>query len=98
MPPPGHGSLGRRTVPVCSVQRGKAGRFAYADTPLAVVASSDSDCPYLIRAPRNATRTRKRRLGLACARAVLKIQIGIPFQTAFVLAQETHRFIRLQAI
>ncbi len=36
---------GRRTVPVCYVSRGKAGRFAYADPPHPVAAFSDSDAP-----------------------------------------------------
>jgi hypothetical protein len=35
---------------------------------------------------------------LAAFPPVLKIQVGIPFQTAFVLAQKTHRFIWFQAI
>jgi hypothetical protein len=37
-------------------------------------------------------------IGLPLSRSVLKIQIGISFQTAFVLAQETHSLIRFQAI
>ena len=34
----------------------------------------------------------------ALAHAILKIQIGITLQTAFVFAQETHRFTRFHAI